>query len=150
MFVRRAVAGLGPINSYESAQYYLEQIDRTVDATATKKKVAAAPSKSVFDVGADRQRRSRRPALIFHSKRNASLGGRLREYALSLYRRVLFEIVLALFDAFHMTMRLYTTLLEAFVPGMADARLNEDSLEELLKRRELRFGGPPPRERRAE
>ncbi|EAN94568.1 putative ABC transporter [Trypanosoma cruzi] len=151
MFVRRAVAGLGPINSYESAQYYLEQIDRTVDATATKKKVAAAPSKSVFDVGADRQRREQAAAaLIFHSKRNASLGGRLREYALSLYRKVLFEIVLALFDAFHMTVRLYTTLLEAFVPGMADARLNEDSLEELLKRRDLRFGGPPPRERRAE
>ncbi|RNF09815.1 putative ABC transporter [Trypanosoma conorhini] len=151
MFVRRAVGGLGPINSYESAQYYLEQIARPIDtapATATTAvKGAAAPKVvSVFDATVEQQRREQAAAALrLHARRNASLAGWLREHVLSAYRRVIFEVVLFFFDAYHLFGRLYMMLLMACMPQKAGARRNEDSLEDLLQRRELRFGGRSPR-----
>ncbi|RNF03210.1 putative ABC transporter [Trypanosoma rangeli] len=156
MLIRRAVAGLGPINSYESAQYYLDQIDRLAETTPAKETttaegVAAPKVVSVFDAAVERQRREQAAAALrFHAKHNASVKRRLRANVLSAYRRVIFEVMLFILDAYHLFGRLYMMLLIACVPGSADARQNEDSLEDLFQRRELRFGDNPSRSSKKE
>ncbi|ESL12016.1 ABC transporter [Trypanosoma rangeli SC58] len=156
MFIRRAVAGLGPIHNYESAQYYLEQIDRLAETTPAKETtttegVAAPKVVSVFDAAVEQQRREQAAAALrLHAKHNASVKGRLRANVLSAYRRVVFEVLLFLFDAYHLCGRLYMMVLMACVPGSAGARQNEDSLEDLFQRRKLRFGDNPSRSSKKE
>ncbi|KEG08873.1 ABC transporter [Trypanosoma grayi] len=153
MFVRSAVAGLGPIDTYAGVQRYLAQLEcifspaaaqepQPASAAAATRMATALP---VFDPDADQRRREQAAAAAeFRMRRDASLRERMYAATVSIQKKIVFELVLFLLDAHHVVMRWYNKVLEMCLSPTNAAALHRDSLEDLLERRELQFVSTPP------
>ncbi|ORC90588.1 ABC transporter [Trypanosoma theileri] len=151
MFVRQAVAGLGPINTYEEVQLYLVELDRHshTQSSSSSSSSAVTTAQSLFDTEAEIRFHQETAASIHLRRiREASLPKRINDTTISLYRGMVFEFVLFFLNMQHMVMHWYNTLWRLIIPRGSMETPDGDSMEELLQKRQLRFISRPSTSKR--
>ncbi|KAH9578405.1 UbiB domain [Trypanosoma melophagium] len=144
MFVRQAVAGLGPIGTYEEVQLYLVELDRLSNTQSSSSSSAATTAQSLFNAEAERRLYEEAAAAIhIRHLREGSLRKRVNDVIISLYRQLVFECVLFFLNMHHLLVHWYNMFIDICLPRSSAKALRGDSLEDLIEKRQLDFMSRP-------